>query len=223
MTTPGIFKKILAIQSEIEVQRSGYDEKHGYSYFTASDTLEAVRDQMSKHGIIVRSNVKDWTHDSFYDNNGRYRPHVASVIEFIFTDSEDGSEYKTEVFAEGSDVGSDKSSRKAFTQAQKVAFLSVFLISENNDQFDSDGKPEAEPVNVKPVQEKIETAASVADLTAQIGELVKSGTIEASTVNKVGQRISDKVLGEGVAATSWRKDARVLQELANALKNGEVE
>lgn len=223
MTTPGIFKKILAIQSEIEVQRSGYDEKHGYSYFTASDTLEAVRDQMSKHGIIVRSNVKDWTHDSFYDNNGRYRPHVASVIEFIFTDSEDGSEYRTEVFAEGSDVGSDKSSRKAFTQAQKIAFLTVFLISENNDQFDSDGKPELEPVNVKPVEEKIEAAESVADLTAQIGELVKSGTIEASVVNKVGQRISDKVLGEGVSATAWRKDARVLQELAKALRNGEVE
>lgn len=223
MTTPGIFKKILAIQSEIEVQRSGYDEKHGYSYFTASDTLEAVRDQMSKHGIIVRSNVKDWTHDSFYDNNGRYRPHVASVIEFIFTDSEDGSEYRTEVFAEGSDVGSDKSSRKAFTQAQKVAFLSVFLISENNDQFDSDGKPEMEPVNVKPVEETKAEAASVAELTNAIGELVRGGVVDAPTVTKVGQRIAQSVLGEKTAATVWKKDARVLEQLVNALKNGEVE
>ena len=218
-----IHKKILEIQSTIEVQKTGYDERHGYSYYKAEDTLNAVRNELSRRGIIVRPRVKEWLHEGFYDSNGRYRPRVASVAEFTFIDTDDDSEFTVEVFGEGTDTGSDKGSRKAWTQMQKIAFLQTFLISEDNESYDSDGKPEMEPVNVKPVEEKIEAAASVADLTAQIGELVKSGTIEASVVNKVGQRISDKVLGEGVSATAWRKDARVLQELAKALKNGEVE
>lgn len=218
-----IHKKILEIQSTIEVQKTGYDERHGYSYYKAEDTLNAVRNELSRRGIIVRPRVKEWLHEGFYDSNGRYRPRVASVAEFTFIDTEDDTEFTVEVFGEGTDTGGDKGSRKAWTQMQKIAFLQTFLISEDNESYDSDGKPELEPVNVKPVEEKIEAAASVADLTAQIGELVKSGTIEASVVNKVGQRISDKVLGEGVSATAWRKDARVLQELAKALKNGEVE
>lgn len=219
-----IHKKILEIQSTIEVQKTGYDERHGYSYYKAEDTLNAVRDAMSQHGIIARPRVKDMYHEASIDSTGRYRPHAWAVIEYIFMDVEDGSEHSVEVIAEGSSVGDDKSSRKLFTQAQKIAFLQTFLISEDNSSFDSDNDKEMEPIPAaKPVQEKIEAAASVADLTAQIGELVKSGTIEASTVNKVGQRISDKVLGEGVSATAWRKDSRVLQELAQALKNGEVE
>ena len=217
-----IHKKILEIQSTIEVPKSGYNDRQDFYYYAADDVLNAVRNQISKHGIIIRQSIKEWNAESFYDSQGRYRPTINILGSVTFIDTEDDTEHTVDVIASGSDTGGDKSPRKAQTQLIKIAFLNTFLISESN-AFDSDGSPEMEPVNVKPAQEKIETAASVADLTAQIGELVKSGTIEASTVNKVGQRISDKVLGEGVAATSWRKDARVLQELANALKNGEVE
>lgn len=218
-----IHKKILEIQSTIEVQKTGYDERHGYNYYKAEDTLNAVRKELSHRGIIVRPRVKEWLHEGFYDANGRYRPRVASVAEFTFIDTEDDTEFTVEVFGEGTDTGGDKGSRKAWTQMQKIAFLQTFLISEDNESYDSDGKAEMEPVNVQPVAEKIEAAASVADLTAQIGELVKSGTIEAAIVNKVGQRISDGILGEGISATAWRKDGRVLEQLLAALKNGDVE
>lgn len=217
-----IHKKILEIQSTIEVPKSGYNDRQDFYYFAADDVLNAVRNELSKHKIIIRQSIKEWHAESFYDSQGRYRPSVNALGSVTFIDTEDDTEYTVDVIVSGSDTGSDKSPRKAQTQLIKIAFLNTFLISESN-AFDSDGSPELEPVNVKPVQEKIEAAASVADLTAEIGELVKSGTIEASTVNKVGQRISDKVLGEGVSATAWRKDARVLQELAQALKNGEVE
>jgi len=219
-----ILKKILEIQSTIEVEKTGYDERHGYSYFTASDTLDAVRNAMSQQGVIVRPRVKEWTHEAFYDNTGRYRPRVASIIEFAFIDVDDATEHVIEVFAEGTDTGGDKGSRKAFTQAQKIAFLQTFLISENNDSFDSDGKPELEPVNnSEKVAETKVAAASIAELTNAIGELVRSGTVEAPTVTKVGQRISDSVFGEKKTPTAWKKDARVLEQLVTALKNGEVE
>jgi hypothetical protein len=179
---------------------------------------------MSKHGIIARPSVKEMTHEAFYDNNGRYRPRAYAVIEYTFIDTEDGSEYPVEVIAEGSDTGSDKSSRKLFTQAQKIAFLQTFLISENNDSFDSDGKPELEPVNVAtPKQEKKAEAESVAELTAAIGELVREGKVDASIVNRVGQRVSDAILGAGKKPTEWKKDARVLEKLVAEIKKGEIE
>lgn len=218
-----INKKILDIQSMIEVQKTGYDERHGYSYYKAEDTLNAVRKELSHRGIIVRPRVKEWLHEGFYDNNGRYRPRVASVAEFTFIDTEDDTEFTVEVFGEGTDTGGDKGSRKAWTQLQKIAFLQTFLISEDNESYDSDGKPEAEPVNVAPVVEKKADAASIAELTNAVSELIRDGIIEAATVTKVGQRISDAVLGEGKTSTAWKKDPRVLEQLVSALKNGEVE
>jgi hypothetical protein len=219
-----ILQKILEIQKSIEVQKTGYDERHGYSYYKADDTANAVRDMLSEHGVIVRPRVKQWEHEGFYDNTGRYRPRVAAVAEFTFVDVEDGSEYSVEVFGEGTDTGGDKGSRKAWTQMQKIEFLQTFLISENNDSFDSDGKPEMEPINTSEKKsEKKAEAASVAELTNQIGELVREKIVEASVVTKVGQRISDTVLGKGKKPTEWKNDARVLDALVTALKNGEVE
>lgn len=218
-----VLEKILSIQSEIEVAKTGYDERHGYTYYKAEDTLNAVRNAMSQHKLIVRPRVKEMLHDAFYDNTGRYRPHAYAVIEYTFIDTEDGSEHTVEVIAEGSSVGDDKSSRKLFTQAQKIAFLQTFLISEDNESFDSDGKPEMEPVNVAPVEDKKADAASIAELTNAIGELVRGGAVDSATVTKVGQRISDEVLGAGKKATEWKKDTRVLEQLVKALKNGDVE
>lgn len=219
-----INKKILDIQSTIEVQKTGYDERHGYNYYKAEDTLNAVRNELSKRGVIVRPRVKEWLHEGFYDNTGRYRPRVASVAEFTFIDTEDDSEFTVEVFGEGTDTGGDKGSRKAWTQMQKIAFLQTFLISEDNESFDSDGKPEMEPVNVaeKKVASKDE-AASLAQLNDAIGELVRNGTVPAAVVNTVGQRVSDTILGEGKSAAEWRKDARVLEGLLEAVKKGDVE
>lgn len=219
-----IQKKILEIQSVIEVQKTGYDERHGYSYYKAEDTLNAVRKELSHRGIIVRPRVKEWVHEGFYDANGRYRPRVASVAEFTFIDTEDDSEFTVEVFGEGTDTGGDKGSRKAWTQMQKIAFLQTFLISEDNESYDSDGKPEMEPVNTKPPVEVTKAeAASVAELTNAIGEMVRSGVVDAPTVTKVGQRIAQEVLGEKTSATVWKKDARVLDKLVAALKNGDAE
>lgn len=218
-----IHKKILEIQSTIEVQKTGFDERHGYNYYKAEDTLNAVRKELSHRGIIVRPRVKEWLHEGFYDANGRYRPRVASVAEFTFIDTEDDSEFTVEVFGEGTDTGGDKGSRKAWTQMQKIAFLQTFLISEDNESYDSDGKAEMEPVNVKPVEQTKAEAASVAELTNVIGEMVRSGAVDAPTVTKVGQRIAQSVLGEKTAATVWKKDARVLEQLVNALKNGDAE
>lgn len=217
-----INKKILQIQSTIEVEKSGYNDRQDFYYFAADDVLNAVRNELSRHGIIVKQSIREWNSDSYYDAQGRYRPTINILGSVTFIDTEDDTEHTVDVIASGSDTGGDKSPRKAQTQLIKIAFLNTFLISESN-AFDSDASPEMEPVNVQPVAEKIEAAASVADLTAQIGELVKSGTIEAAIVNKVGQRISDGILGEGISATAWRKDGRVLEQLLAALKNGDVE
>lgn len=214
-----ITSKILEIQKRIEVQKTGYNEKHGFTFFREEDVVNAVREELNAHGIIVRQTVEDYRHEAIYDTNGRYRPRASAVVHFQFIEVESGETFDVSVGAEGSGTGDDVSSRKLATQARKIAFLQTFQIGEGSDRYDSDSQGEQEPIaTVAPASKGQNTA----ELVAWVGDQIRdeNSPIDADIVNKVGSRIAVEL---GLQPKGWNNEGAVLEKLVAALKAGEVE
>lgn len=216
-----INQKVLAIQQGIQVEKGGFNEKHGFAYFREEDVVNAVKAELNERSIIVRYETLDYKHEGFYDSNGRYRPRANATVRFTFIDVEDDSEFSVVVAAEGSGTGDDVSSRKLATMARKIAFLQVFQIGETNERYDSDSQPEQEPINNSTPAER---PLNASELKAKVGDIVRDADnpVTGAIVNTIGSRIAkEKGLDETPAA--WMKSEVVLTALLEAVKRGEVE
>lgn len=218
----GINVKILEIQKTVEVEKTGWDDRNEYAYFKADDVLNAIRAKLNELGIITRSRILKWEQENFYDSNGRGRPRTTAEVEVVYIDVETGEEYPTSVIATGSDIGGDKGPRKVATQAKKISLIDTFLITEESGKFDSDNDPEQEPANMQAPVEQPEAGPSLPELTAEIGDLINSGTTDGPTVGKIGNRIA-KELGVAEDQKVWRRDINVIAGVHKAILAGEVE
>lgn len=216
----GINAKILSIQQEVNVEKTGFDERQEYYYFKADDVLNAIRKQLNAKGIVTRSRILRWEQENFYDTNGRGRPRTTAEVEVVYVDAESGEEFVTSALATGSDVGGDKGPRKLATQAKKISLLDTFLIGENSDRFDSDSDPEQPAVNMT---EPVDPSAGLNDLTAKVGEMIRDESpVDGPMVNAVGTRLAAE-LGASADQKEWKRDVRVMAALVKALENGEAE
>ena len=216
----GINAKILSIQQEVNVEKTGFDERQEYYYFKADDVLNAVRKQLNAKGIVTRSRILRWEQENFYDTNGRGRPRTTAEVEVVYVDAESGEEFVTSALATGSDVGGDKGPRKLATQAKKISLLDTFLIGENSDRFDSDSDPEQPAVHMT---EPVDPSAGLNDLTAKVGEMIRDESpVDGPMVNAVGTRLAAE-LGVSGDQKEWKRDVRVMAALVKALENGEAE
>lgn len=216
----GINAKILSIQQEVNVEKTGFDERQEYYYFKADDVLNAIRKQLNAKGIVTRSRILRWEQENFYDTNGRGRPRTTAEVEVVYVDAESGEEFVTSALATGSDVGGDKGPRKLATQAKKISLLDTFLIGENSDRFDSDNDPEQPAVNMT---EPVDPSAGLNDLTAKVGEMIRDESpVDGPMVNAVGTRLAAE-LGVSGDQKEWKRDVRVMAALVKALENGEAE
>lgn len=221
-----ILEKIKSVRDSLAIEKTGYDEKNEYHYFKADDVAAGVRASMVNHGIIHRSEIVNLDIDNFWDQNGRNRPRVTAHVKIVFVDSEDGSEFATEVVATGADIGGDKATRKMHVQAFKEACIDVFTISEGMSSMDSDAYPEAEPIKAES-SEPVVKAATSKELGKELTDLINSQSDEHSHITgpvaiEVGRKVALEVLGKTPADSAWKKDSRVLEPLIERLKNGEV-
>lgn len=218
-----ILEKIQKVRSELVVEKTGWDDKNEYAYWKADDVAAGVRAATVGAGIVHRTEILNIDIDNFWDTNGRNRPRVTAHVRVVFIDAEDGSEMPTEVLATGSDVGGDKSTRKLMVQAFKEACIDVFTIAEGMSGMDSDSYAEAEPIkSEQPAEPK---SRSSKEIGQELTDLINDPEFEHITgpvAMQVGQKVSDEVLGEGKKPAEWKKDARVLVELIDRLKKGEV-
>lgn len=215
---PGILGKIHAIQSELEVEKTGYDERNEYAYFKADDVARDVKALMNKHKVVHRTEFASINDSSYVDKNGRERARITGEVKVVFIDIEDGSEFTTDVMATGSDIGGDKATRKFQVQAFKIAAVDVFVVTEGIDKLDSDGDPEAEPDVAKDGEEVVvEKTAKEHDM--RVREIVgdESNSITGADINEMGGKIA-KSLGVGEKSTVWRKDVNVMKELTTQLE-----
>lgn len=221
VAVPGILKKMLQIQKDLVVEKTGWDERNEYAYWRADDVAVAVRRIMNEVGVIHRVELVNVDDASRVDAQGRERRRLTTTSRIIFIDPEDGSEFPHEVVATGSDIGGDKDTRKAAVQAFKIAAVDLFVVAEGMERLDSDGDSEAEPEDVSVEEESKAAAASrsLRELDKVVGGFVKDpGNPVTGPILK---GLADEIAEEhGVEKDSkiWRKDARVMEPLAEILE-----
>lgn len=218
---PGIFKKMLQIQQDLVVEKTGWDERNEYAYWRADDVAAAVRGIMNSVGVIHRVELMNVDDASRVDAQGRERRRLTTTSKIIFIDPDDGSEFPHEVVATGSDIGGDKDTRKAAVQAFKIAAVDLFVVAEGMDRMDSDGDAEAEPEDTTAVAESKVAAASrnLRELDKVIGGMLKD---EANPVTPlILKNLANEIAEQnGVEQDSkvWRKDSRVMEPVAEILE-----
>jgi len=217
---PGILGKIHAIQESLDVNKTGYDERNEYAYFKADDIARDVKGLMNRFKVIHRTSIaSEDIHDgTTIDKQGRERSRLTSKATVTFVDIEDGSEFSTDVLATGSDIGGDKATRKFQVQVFKIAAVDTFVVVEDIAGFDGD-KYEESPADVaKPGEETAEKSKTLKEWDADVRALVaaEDNAIDGALVGKTGTEIAKK-LGVGEKSTVWRKDIRVMEQLATEL------
>lgn len=217
---PGILKKMLQIQQDLQVEKTGWDERNEYAYWRADDVAAAVRAIMNVVGVIHRVELLKVSDKSRVDAQGRERRRLTTTSRIVFIDPEDGSEFPHEVVATGSDIGGDKDTRKVAVQAFKIAAVDLFMVAEGMEKLDSDGEQEAEPEEPVVAESKAAAASrSLRELDKVIGGFVKDpeNPITAPVLKALADEIAEQ---HGVEKDSkvWRKDARVMEPLAETLE-----
>lgn len=219
--TPGILKKMLKIQQDLVVTKTGYDDRNDFWYWKADDVAAALRKVMNEVGVIHRAEVLEANDTSHIDKNGRERRRLTTTSRIIFIDPEDGSEFPHDVVATGSDVGGDKDARKVAIQAFKIAAVDLFIVAEGMEKLDSDGDPEAEPIDMtEKAETKVEEVRrNIRELDQFVASVTKddsipiTGAMVAAAANAIAKRV-------GIAEDSkvWRKETAVMQPLVEAIE-----
>lgn len=131
---PGIYAKIATVRKKLPVLAKngvGPSAQGGYKFLSIDDILSAVVPLENEVGII---SFPVENHTDFHYNRGELpidkRPpkeNTTAMSWFVFryVDVEDGSYIDVPVTGEGTD-SQDKATRKATTQAQKIANITVY-------------------------------------------------------------------------------------------------
>lgn len=220
-TVPGIFKKMLDIRKNLQVVKTGWDDKNEYAYFKADDIAYAVRQGMNDQGVIHHVKLAEIIDGTRVDAQGRERSRLTTHSVITFVDTEDGSTFEHEVLASGSDIGGDKAARKTAVQAFKIAAIDLFMVVEGLDTFDSDNAQEAEPEDLSAGTESKAAAVSrsMRELDKVVGSIVKDpeNPVTAAILKVLAEEIAEEHSVEKDSKV-WRKDARVMEPLAKILE-----
>lgn len=226
-TPVGILKKIAAVQEgvgNIPKNGTGPSTKGSYAYVKYDDVLLAVRDLFVKLGVVVEMTTIDHVVNSQIVGN-RSVVNTSIKVQYAYTDIEDGSRHVTVVGGEGSDIGSDTATRKAYTQAQKIALLQTFNIF-TGDEPDSDGDAQAEIPVPKAAAQPTKTEQGISSVRDDITAIISSedNSFDGVKVNALGDEVTGKPSSVwGADVTSLRKILKELQSRVTAeQKTGEI-
>ena len=132
-----IYKKLMAVQSELKAPKGQYNKFGGYSYRSCEDILEAVKPLLSSHGLVltIADEIKT-VGDRFY---------VQAEARLI--DADNGDEIKTSAYAREALArkGMDDSqvTGSASSYARKYALNGLFCIDDNKDADTWNNSPQS--------------------------------------------------------------------------------
>lgn len=215
-----ILEKIYNIQANVgSIPKNGVGPatKGAYAFIKNDDVLAAIRKQLIDQKVIVQ--VKTLEHNvNAREAGNRTVVNTNVLVSYTYYDVEDGSSFENIVGGEGSDIGSDTATRKAYTMSQKINNIQVFNIV-TGDEIDPDAaepmpehKP-AEQVAAAPKQTPAQTVA--AEMKAISVDFIQSGKYDSAAVNA----LAAKVTGKDKANTWTIPD---IKKLRKALEAGEV-
>lgn len=131
-----IHEQLLKVQSEIDaIGKNRRNNSQGFNFRGIDDVYNAIHGLFVENKILCRSEVLREHYAELPKSGDKYTFNRSYVIRYYFV-AEDGSEYATDVCAEGSDPG-DKASNKAMSAGHKYAILQAFTIP-TEDMPDSD-------------------------------------------------------------------------------------
>jgi hypothetical protein len=218
---PKILQAIANIQAGVgAIPKNGVGpaSQGSYKYIKNDDILEKISGLLVENNVIVQPRITKHKLVSREIGAGRIVPIVIVELQTTFVHAEDGSTFPVVTCAEGADNG-DKGTRKAVTQAQKIANLLTFSIATG--EPDPDGEdvvpnvPKATAASKKIDDAKKPDAASAFN---EIKAFLGANQIPSSAANALGARLSG-----GKPSSEWSNDIAVLKKILTALKNGEVE
>jgi hypothetical protein len=218
---PKILQAIANIQSGVgAIAKNGVGpaSQGAYKYIKNDDILEKISALLIENNVIVQPRITKHEMVTREIGANRFVPVVVVELETTFVAVEDGSTFTVVTCAEGADNG-DKGTRKAVTQAQKIANLLTFSIAT--------GEPDPDGDDVVPNAAKTSAAAAKIDNAKQansasvfneIKAFLGANQIAPAVANTLGTRLSG-----GKTSAEWSNDIAVLNQILDALKKGEVE
>jgi hypothetical protein len=172
-TMPKILQAIANIQAgvgAIPKNGTGPATMGGYKYIKNDDILEKISALLIQEGVIVQPRITKHELITREIGANRFVPVVVVELETTFVAIEDGSTFTVLTCAEGADNG-DKGTRKAVTQAQKIANLLTFSIAT--------GEPDPDGDDVVPNVPKPTAAAAKIDNAKQVSAVSVFNEIKA--------------------------------------------
>jgi len=184
---PAIYAKVNEIRKKVgRIAKNGIgpQTQGSYKFLAIDDILEAVKPLEDEAGIIsypLNHSVTFHYNTAADKNDGRVpRENVQGLVDFVFryVAAEDGSFIDVSVPGEGID-SQDKATRKAVTQAQKIANILLYnIITGEQDPDGQDGGAEAQttPAASNSTQRTVEkarnagTSADQKKIVAYIGK-----------------------------------------------------
>lgn len=141
MSTPGIYKKMHAIMSEVNyIQKDKKNPHFGYSYASEAAIKDAMHGLFVKHGVLPQfSTVNQQIQEIRRDEKGKGRYRTTLDLTYRFIDIEDGSSIEGVTAGAGVD-DEDKGTYKAITGALKYCLTSQFIIPTGDDPEGENGE-----------------------------------------------------------------------------------
>jgi hypothetical protein len=139
-TNKNITKKLVSILASLSsVPKKGYNKHQGYYYMREVDVMEALKEELVKHKLVLLTSSK------LVDLRERDKGFITTVeTSHTFVDSESGEQVTITSVGSGWD-STDKGSAKAITSSVKYALMKTFMISDEGTDIENDGESVQKP------------------------------------------------------------------------------
>lgn len=114
------------------VPKDGRNKAQGYDFVSASGLKMAVGPELAKRSIAVSSTVEVLEFGEIETKSGGKMQRLVARVTLTFVDGDSGEQLSAQGLGGGSDSG-DKAAMKAFTAAEKYAYVSAFGLALGED------------------------------------------------------------------------------------------
>jgi hypothetical protein len=144
------------------VPKDGYNQGQKYNYTSAAAVKMRVGPELAERGIAVTVKVEVIDHGDSTSGKGTVSQRVLVRLTLTFVDGATGEVLETQGLGSGMDSG-DKAAMKAFTAAEKYAYVGAFCLAMGEDpERDEKG----EEVTGPSAQEQLAQVSSLDELNA---------------------------------------------------------
>lgn len=132
--TAAIAKKLAEVGRAVGfgVPKDGRNQQQRYDYVSAAQVKILVGPELARRNVAVSSQVEILMTDSITTKAGGEMQRITARVTLTFVDGDSGESLQSQGIGGGSDSG-DKAAMKAFTAAEKYAYVGAFCLAFGED------------------------------------------------------------------------------------------